>query len=48
LATARYEDKGAFTDEALCRGETNSRGASGDHGDLSLQLAHNRRFLFCF
>jgi hypothetical protein len=44
LAAARYEDKGAFVDEALRRGETYSRGAAGNHGHLSLQLAHNRHF----
>src|ERR1700681_2857466 len=39
LAAARYEDKGAFVDEALRRGETYSLGAAGNHGDLSLQFA---------
>src|ERR1700676_2502370 len=42
LAAARYEDIRAFVDEALRRGETYSRGASGNHGNLSLQLAHHR------
>jgi hypothetical protein len=36
LAAARYEDKGAFVDEALRRGETYSRGAAGNHGEVSL------------
>ena len=40
LAAARYEDKGAFVDKALRSGETYSRGAAGNHGHLSLQLAH--------
>jgi hypothetical protein len=44
LAAARYEDKGAFVDEALRRGETYSRAAAGNHGHLSVQLAHNRHF----
>src|SRR5258708_39564020 len=43
LAAARYEDKSAFVDEALRRGETYSRGAAGNHGHLSLQLGHDRR-----
>src|SRR5258708_35507552 len=39
LAAARYEDIGAFIDEPLRRGQTYSRGASGNHAQLSLQLA---------
>src|SRR6202035_5786885 len=46
LAATRYEDVGALIDEALRRGETYSRGASGNHGHLSLQLAHSRHS-FC-
>src|SRR6478752_3572791 len=46
LAAARYEDVGTFIDEPLRCGETNSRGASGNHGHLSLQLAHTRHS-FC-
>src|SRR5271168_2933658 len=42
LAAARYEDKSAFVDEALRRGETYSRGAAGNHGHLSQQLGHDR------
>src|ERR1700721_2748081 len=42
LAATRYEDVGAFVDEALRRGETYSRGAAGNHGEVSLQLAHSR------
>jgi hypothetical protein len=42
LTAPRYEDKGAFVDEALRRGETYSRGATGNHGEVSLQLAHSR------
>src|ERR1700693_5589741 len=42
LAAARYENKSAFVDETLRRGETYSRGAAGNHGHLSLQLAHSR------
>ena len=34
LTAARYEDKGAFVDEALRRGETYSRRAAGNHGHL--------------
>ena len=41
LATARYEDIRALIDEPLRSGETYSRGASGNHGHLSLQLAHS-------
>jgi hypothetical protein len=47
LAAARYEDVGAFVDETHRCGETYSRGASGNHGHLSLQLAHYR-CSFCF
>src|SRR5260370_3522946 len=47
LAAARYEDVGTFVDEALRRGETYSRGASGNHSHLSLQLAHSRHS-FCW
>src|SRR6267142_911950 len=46
LAAARYEDKGAFVDEALRRGETYSSCAAGNHGHLSLRLAHSRHFFF--
>jgi hypothetical protein len=42
LAAARYEDVGAFIDEPLRRGEAYSRCAAGNHGHLSLQLAHYR------
>jgi hypothetical protein len=44
LAAARYENKGAFFHEALRSGETDSHGAAGNHGHLSLQPAHNRHF----
>src|ERR1700694_1721556 len=47
LAAACYEDVGAFIDEPLRCGETYSRGASGNHGHLSLQLAHYRHS-FCW
>src|SRR6202035_3457247 len=40
LAATRYEDVGALIHEPLRRGEAYSRGASGHHGNLSLQLAH--------
>src|SRR3984893_7847809 len=40
LAAARYEDRGAFVDEAPRRGGTYSGGASGNHGHLSLPFAH--------
>src|SRR6267154_148932 len=46
LAAARYEDIRAFIDEPLRRGETYSRGASGNHGHPSLQLAHCRYSFF--
>src|SRR5258705_11659463 len=46
LAATRYEDVSAFIDEPLRRGETYSRGASGNHGHLSLQLAHYRYSFF--
>src|ERR1700730_4899336 len=46
LAAARDEDRGAFVDEALRRGETYSHCAAGNHGHLSLQLAHNRHVHF--
>src|ERR1700730_13572536 len=36
LAATRYEDVSAFIDESLRRGETYSRGAAGNHGQLSL------------
>jgi hypothetical protein len=36
LAAARYEDIGAFIDEPLRRRKAYSRGASGNHGHLSL------------
>src|SRR5258705_417455 len=45
LAAARYENIRAFVDEALRRGETYSRGASGNHSHLSLQLAHSSLLL---
>src|SRR5271165_1814778 len=47
LAAACYEDKRAFVDKALRRGETYSRGAAGNHGYLSLQLGHDRHSQAC-
>src|SRR6202022_439056 len=46
LAATRYEDVGALIDEPVRCGETYSRGASGNHGHLSLQLAHSHHS-FC-
>src|SRR5258708_26330965 len=36
FAATRYEDIGAFVDEAFRRGEAYSRGTAGNHGHLSL------------
>src|SRR5277367_2747795 len=47
LAAARYEDKSAFVDEALRRGETYSGAAAGNYGHLSLQLGHDRHSQGC-
>src|SRR6185312_2655331 len=40
LPTAVDEDEGAFLDEALRRREADAGGTAGDHGGLSIQLAH--------
>src|SRR5258708_30211773 len=45
LAAARYEDVSAFIDEALRRGQADSRGAAADHGHLFLQVTHHRHSL---
>src|SRR5258706_8240791 len=42
LSAACYEDIGTFIDEPPRYSETYSRSASGNHGHLSLQLAHSR------
>ena len=47
LATACYEDKGTFVDEALCNGETYPRATAGNHSRFSVQLAHNHHFSIC-
>src|SRR5579859_25651 len=41
LPAAEDEDEGALLDEALCRGESDTGSAAGDHGGLSIQSGHD-------